>query len=225
MNSGYFVTGTDTEIGKTYVSCAFLRAFSSHGKRVSAMKPVASGCHRSEQGLRNDDALQLIASSDHSLPYETINPYAFEPAIAPHIAAEQANISIDLSHLKQCFNTIAEQADITIVEGAGGWLVPLDNQHSIADLAATLALPVILVVGIKLGCINHALLTAAAIREKGVTLAGWVANRVDPNCACIEENIRSIRQRINTPCLGDLPYAPQMEAEERGRYLQLHSLL
>ncbi|MCF6217293.1 MAG: dethiobiotin synthase [Gammaproteobacteria bacterium] len=225
MNSGYFVTGTDTEIGKTYVSCALLRAFSSHGKQVAAMKPVASGCHNSEQGLRNDDALQLIEDSDHSLPYETINPYAFAPAIAPHIAAQQANTSIDFLHLKQCFNTIAERADITIVEGAGGWLVPLDNRQSIADLAAMLALPVILVVGIKLGCINHALLTAAAIREKGVTLAGWVANRIDPECACVEENIQSITQRINTPCLGDLPYAPHMKAEERSHYLHLHTLL
>ncbi len=225
MNNGYFVTGTDTEIGKTYVSCALLHAFSNHGKRVSAMKPVASGCHNSEQGLRNDDALQLIASCKHSLPYEIINPYAFEPAIAPHIAAQQADTSIDFSHLKQCFNRIAEQADITIVEGAGGWLVPLDNQQSIADLAATLALPVILVVGIKLGCINHALLTAAAIREKGVTLAGWVANRADPDCACIEENIQSITQRINAPCLGDLPFSPQMEAQERSRYLKIDTLL
>ncbi len=225
MNHGFFITGTDTEVGKTYVSCALLRAFSRNGKHVLAMKPVASGCQNSGYGLRNDDALQLINNSDRKLPYETVNPYAFKPAIAPHIAAKQANATIDLPHLEQCYQAIASQADVTIVEGAGGWLVPLDEQHSIADLAAMLALPVILVVGIRLGCINHALLSAAAIRERGLKLAGWVANCVDPNCACVEENIHSISQRIDTPCLGEIPFDPQADAEKRSYYLKIRSLL
>lgn len=225
MNNGFFITGTDTEVGKTYVSCALLRAFSSHGKRVATMKPVASDCQISEQGLRNGDALQLIANSDCQLPYEIINPYAFEPAIAPHIAAEQAVISINLTHLKQCFQKISSDAEVTIVEGAGGWLVPLDDRHSIADLAATLELPVILVVGIRLGCINHALLTAAAIREKGIKLAGWIANHVDSECACTEENICSIAQRINAPCLGILPFDPQADATKRSLSLNIEPLL
>jgi len=225
MNNGFFITGTDTEVGKTYVSCALLRAFSQKGKRVAAMKPIASDCKVCPQGLRNDDALQLIDNSDIQLPYETVNPYHFEPAIAPHIAAEQVNTQINLGTLKHTFQQIAQQADLTMVEGAGGWWVPLDDQHTIADLAIALELPVILVVGIRLGCINHALLSAAAIRDSGLTLSGWVANRIDPNCACIEENILAIKQRIGTPCLGDLPYAPQLIANERVAHLNISTLL
>lgn len=225
MNNGFFITGTDTEVGKTYVSCALLRAFSQQGKRVAAMKPVASDCKIGPQGLRNDDALQLIDNSDLQLPYEIVNPYHFEPAIAPHIAAAQANIKINLPGLKHTFQQIEKQADLTLVEGAGGWWVPLDDDHTLADLAVALALPVILVVGIRLGCINHSLLSAAAIRASGLTLAGWVANRIDPDCAFIDENILAINQRIGAPCLGDLPYAPQLNANQRVEFMDVSTLL
>ncbi len=225
MNNGFFITGTDTEVGKTYVSCALLRALSQRANKVAAMKPIASGCKQTPEGLRNDDALQLIASSDLQLPYAQINPYHFAPAIAPHIAAAEQGTTIDLERLKQDYLTISQQADITIVEGAGGWLVPLNEQYTMADLAKTLQLPVILVVGIRLGCINHALLSAEAIRQSGLPLAGWVANRVDPECSRAEENIQAITQRINAPCLGDLPFAPKLCATERGQYLFIDDLI
>ncbi len=225
MINGYFITGTDTEVGKTYVSCALLRAFSQQGLRVAAMKPIASDCTQTLQGLRNDDALQLMENSDVKLPYDTVNPYCFEPAIAPHIAAEQVNQVIDLQHIRRNFDEITQQSELTIVEGAGGWLVPLDDQHSIADLALSLQLPVILVVGIRLGCINHALLSAAAIQTSGLKLAGWVANCVDPQSVCIEENIQSIQQRLQAPCLGELPYATQSTAEQRANFLNITKLV
>ena len=225
MHNGFFITGTDTEVGKTYVSCALLQAFSQAGKRVAPMKPIASGCEMTTEGLRNDDALQLMANSDIELPYELVNPYHFAPAIAPHIAADEAGVAIELPKLKQRFSEISAQADTTIVEGAGGWLVPLDTQHNMADLVQTLNLPVILVVGIRLGCINHALLTAAAIRAQGLFLVGWVANRVDPNCERAEQNIHTIDQRIDCPCLGELAFSSESNSRDRAQQLDISSLL
>lgn len=225
MNNGFFITGTDTEVGKTYASCALLRALSNAGQQVAAMKPIASGCEMTAEGLRNDDALQLMENSDLKLPYELVNPYHFAPAIAPHIAASEAGVTIELKHLKQQFEEISQQADLTIVEGAGGWLVPLDHQHNMADLAEQLGLPIILVVGIRLGCINHALLTAAAIRAQGLPLAGWIANRVDPDCARADENILTIQQRIDFPLLGKLPYSPDSRGDDIAKHLDITKLL
>jgi dethiobiotin synthetase len=203
MNS-IFVTGTDTNVGKTRISVALIKLLQQEGKRVAAMKPIASGCDLTIEGLRNDDALQLRQQADVDLPYEQINPYAFAPAIAPHIAAEQVGTSIDLTVIKQNFDLILGQSDAVVVEGAGGWLVPLNSTQTIADLAIQLNLPVIVVVDIKLGCINHALLTIKAIELSGLKLQGWVANNYGKNPQSIEI-VETLTQRILAPCLGNVP--------------------
>jgi len=206
--SGFFVTGTDTEVGKTRISVALIELLQQQGGIIAGMKPVASGCERTAQGLRNDDALQLSQQANIELPYDVINPYAFEPAIAPHIAAQQAGIEIDLKKIKENFTQIKQQSDVIVVEGAGGWLVPLNKTQTMADLASALDLPIILVVGIKLGCINHALLTVKTIESTGLKLHGWVANQQAPNQQA-EEIIKTLQQDIDAPCLG---HVPQLEA-------------
>ncbi len=206
MQKGYFITGTDTEVGKTVVSCALIHVLRQRGLRVAAMKPVASGCETTEDGLRNEDALHLARTSGLDFAYEVINPYAFAPAIAPHLAAQQVHVDISLAVIQQAFHQLAAGADRIVVEGAGGWLVPLNESQSMADLALCLQLPVILVVNIRLGCINHALLSAAAIRSSGLTLAGWVANAAIPEGEQQQAIIDSIATRIHCPLLGTLPH-------------------
>jgi dethiobiotin synthetase len=202
---GVFVTGTDTEVGKTVVSVGLIEKFKQQGLAVAAMKPIASGCENTAQGLRNDDALALQQYANIKLAYELMNPYAFEPAIAPHIAAEQSNKSVDLNVIKTNFNQIQQQADTVVVEGAGGWLVPLNQTQTMADLAIALDLPIVLVVGIRLGCINHALLSVAAIQQSGLSFLGWVANHVDQRSES-EDIVSSLKQRIDAPCLGEVPF-------------------
>jgi dethiobiotin synthetase len=209
MNS-VFVTGTDTDVGKTRISVAIIELLQRQGKRVAAMKPIASGCELTIDGLRNDDALQLSQQANVELPYQLINPYAFEPAIAPHIAAEQVGTAIDLALIRQNFDLIQQQSDAVVVEGAGGWLVPLNQTETMADLAINLDLPVILVVDIRLGCINHALLTVKAIESTGLKLQGWIANNFGYNPQSIEI-VETLTQRIWAPCLG---YVPRLEANE-----------
>jgi dethiobiotin synthetase len=209
MNS-VFVTGTDTDVGKTRISVAIIELLQRQGKRVAAMKPIASGCELTIDGLRNDDALQLSEQANVKLAYQLINPYAFEPAIAPHIAAEQVGTAIDLALIRQNFDLIQQQSDAVVVEGAGGWLVPLNQTETMADLAINLDLPVILVVDIRLGCINHALLTVKAIESTGLKLQGWIANNFGYNPQSIEI-VETLTQRIWAPCLG---YVPRLEANE-----------
>lgn len=221
MARGYFVTGTDTEVGKTWCSLGLMAHLQNQGKTVLAMKPVASGCSQTSHGLRNDDALRLQAQASIELPYEMVNPYAFEPAIAPHIAAAHYGVTIKLETIVDTYQRIKDEAELTIVEGVGGWQVPLNDSKSVADLAAALNLPVILVVGLRLGCINHALLTAESIRASGCTLAGWVANRVDPAMQEQQDNIRSIEQRISAPLLGELPYMEHMNIATMAASLSL----
>ena len=218
MNQGFFVTGTDTEVGKTVISVGLINQLQQQGLRVVAMKPVASGCEMTAQGLRNEDALALQAAADIKVAYEQVNPYAFAPAIAPHIAAQQADTEIDLQRLADVYQQLQQQADATVVEGAGGWLVPLNDNQTIADLAVQIKLPVVLVVAIKLGCINHALLTAQSIRSSGLELAGWVANDFlgdSQNEAIID----AINSRIGAPCLGVVPRLKK--ADNAGAYLKL----
>lgn len=198
MAQGYFITGTDTGVGKTTVSCALLRAFAAQGKKAIGMKPVVAG---SENG-RWHDVEQLIAASNINAAREHINPYAFDPPVSPHIAAQQAGIEIDLTVIQRAYQALSSQADIVIVEGAGGFLVPLNAQQTGADLARALNLPVILVVGMRLGCLNHALLTAQAIRAAGLTLTGWVANCIDPKMIALEENIATLEQRLEGALMG-----------------------
>ncbi|HEY9268341.1 MAG TPA: dethiobiotin synthase [Methylotenera sp.] len=216
MPQSYFVIGTDTNVGKTYVASALLRHFVSSGKRAVGMKPVASGCELSAQGiwqgqLVNDDVVALYEAGNVPASLELINPYHFEPAIAPHIAAEKAGVEIDLDLIVRFYHVLAEMADVVVVEGAGGFFVPVNNQQTLADLTVKLHLPIILVVGMRLGCINHALLTVEAIRARGLTLAGWVANRIDPDMSMFEENLASLQQRIEAPCLGVVPWQAKAE--------------
>ncbi len=210
MNS-IFVTGTDTEVGKTRISLALIELLQQQGNKVAVMKPIASGCELTNEGLRNDDAVQLSQQADVSLAYELINPYAFEPAIAPHIAAKQADINIDLDVIKQNFDLIQSQADSVVVEGAGGWLVPLNEHATMADLAVKLALPVVLVVDIRLGCINHALLTVEAIKQSGLPLQGWVANQRQEN-EQVKEIIATLERHISAPLLGTVPVLTKQQS-------------
>ena len=211
----FFVTGTDTDVGKTLVSAGMLLAASTRGLSTAALKPVAAGCDITAEGLRNDDALILQSVITQTLSYEQINPITLEPAIAPHIAAQQVRRSLSVDRLAGFCRGVLNSADLTLVEGAGGWRVPLNPTETLADLAAVLKLPVILVVGIRLGCISHALLTAEAIARDGLQLAGWIANCVDPDMPFQQENIDSIAQRLAAPCLGVVPHlwdevTPQM---------------
>jgi len=206
---GFFITGTDTGVGKTRVAVALCRAFAASGRRTAAMKPVASGCTRAAAGLRNEDALALQSAIDVRAGYADLNPYAFEPAIAPHIAAAQAGVDIEDAVLDRSFERLALQSEVMIVEGAGGWLAPLDRGRTFADLAQRWELDVILVVGLRLGCLNHALLTQESVQRRGLRLAGWVINRIDAHMPAADDNAATLRERLFSPCLGDLPWVPQ----------------
>jgi len=227
MAQAFFVTGTDTDAGKTSVAAGLLCAAKQQGRSTLAMKPVASGCEMTEQGLRNSDALALIAQSTVQLPYSQINPYAFAPAIAPHIAAQEAGVELSVADLYRTAQVILQQqADFTVIEGAGGWRVPISNTEFLSDFAIALQLPVILVVGVKLGCINHALLSAQAILNDGLELAGWVANVVDPNCARLAENLATLQQLMPAPCLAEVPHLSTPSAEYvAGYFVQTHQVL
>ena len=208
MTAGYFITGTDTGIGKTTVSCLLLHTFAASGKTVVGMKPVAAG---SENG-QWEDVEQLLAASNINISRQQINPYAFNPPLAPHIAAKQAGIEIDLQVIQQAYHVLSHHAEVVIVEGVGGFLVPLNAQQDGADLAQKLDLPVILVVGMRLGCLNHALLTVKAIQACGLSLVGWVANCIDPQMLALEENVNALAQRIDCPLLGVVPFVKQSNA-------------
>jgi dethiobiotin synthetase len=205
MTSGVFVTAIDTGAGKTVVSVGLVEALRATGKTVAVMKPVASGCEQTAQGLRNDDAQRLITASALSVPYQLVNPYAFEPPVAPHIAAQSEGVEIEIAVIESAFAQLQDKADTIVVEGVGGWLVPVNATQTMADVAQALDLPVVLVVAVRLGCLNHALLTAAAIRRSGLTLCGWVANRLDADCQRMEENITALSERLDAPLLADLP--------------------
>lgn len=207
---GFFVTGTDTGVGKTVIAAALTRALVGSGLRVAVMKPVASGSDPTPEGLRNSDALALIAAGNVPAPYELVNPYCFLPAVSPHIAAREAGVSVDLALLRRRFDALAAGADCVLVEGAGGWLAPVSDAATIADLAAALRLPVVLVVGLRLGCLNHARLTREAIASRGAAFAGWVANAIDPQLERAAENLATL-----TACLGE-PLA-RVGYLERGR--------
>lgn len=226
MARRYFVTGTDTEIGKTTVAAALLHA--ARGRRLStaAVKPVAAGCEQTAEGLRNDDALALQAECQPPLAYELINPIALEAAIAPHIAAAEEGVALTMELLAgACLQVFDRNADLTLVEGAGGWQVPLNTRQTLADLAVDLRLPVIMVVGMRLGCINHALLTAEAIAASGLTLAGWVANHVDPQMSRPQENLQTLRQLLKAPCLGVVPWLPNATADVVATHLDIAPLV
>ncbi|MDO8292932.1 MAG: dethiobiotin synthase [Gallionella sp.] len=217
----YFITGTDTGVGKTLVSCALLHGFAAQGKSVVGMKPVAAG---SADGVQHEDVRQLRAASNVLASGGQINPYCFVQAVAPHLAARFIGIRINFARIVESFSELNAQADVVIVEGVGGFRVPLNDEQDSADLAEQLGLPVILVVGMRLGCLNHALLTVEAIAARGLTLAGWVANVPEAGMAMLDENIAALEQRIHAPLLGIVPHLEQPDAREAASFLNLASL-
>lgn len=204
MEKGYFITGTDTNVGKTWATIALMRYFKQQGKSITGMKPVASGCFMQDGQLKNEDALLIQENASLKIDYDLINPYAYELPVSPHIAG--INNPVKLAIIVEKFNALKEMAEIVLVEGAGGWYAPLSDYEDISDLAKSLALPVILVVAIKLGCINHAKLTWRAIQLSGIPCAGWIAMCVDPDILKPDENICTIRTALSVPLLGVLPY-------------------
>lgn len=224
MSGSLFITGTDTGVGKTLVSCALIHALIARGLKVAGMKPVASGSDATAQGLRNGDALALQQAANMTADYHTINPYCFAPAIAPHLAAQQAGIPIELNVLQQAYHKLSAASDVVIVEGAGGWRVPLAPAGFLSDFAEAQGMAVVLVVGLRLGCLNHAVLTAEAIQSGPCRLVGWVGNGIDPDFALLQENIDTLHALLPAPCLGVLPYATP-DAEVLAKLLDVGALL
>lgn len=224
MTKAYFITGTDTGVGKTLVSQGLIAAFIAKGYKTAAMKPIASGCHETQHGLRNEDALRLQQSANIRHDYEQINPYAFMPPISPNIAARQVGTVIDLKRIDQARHEIARQSDMVIVEGVGGWSVPISEAQTTADLAVALKMPVILVVGMRLGCLNHALLTYDAIQRSGLKLSAWVANCIDPEMECVHENIDTLKGFFNIPFLGMIPHMKEEDPVLVSGYMDVSAL-
>ncbi|BFG72166.1 dethiobiotin synthase [Paraburkholderia terrae] len=224
-----FVTGTDTEIGKTLVSAALLRGFAREGLRAAAMKPIAAGASLVDGVLHNEDADQLDAAANVLLPPEIRTPFMLREPAAPHIAAALENVMLDMTRVVDAHNAALQMADVVVVEGVGGFRVPLTDAHDTADLAFALNLPVVLVVGMRLGCISHALLTAEAIAARGLQIAGWVANRVDPNMLFPDENIAALRDRLDrqygAPLLGIVPHLSPASADIAATHLDTNRLL
>lgn len=224
MSGGYFITGTDTGVGKTLITCALLHAFAAAGKKAAGMKPVASGCEPDIAGLCCVDVEQLAAAANVAAAKDVVNPYAFAPAVAPHIAAQLAGVNMDLARIADAFRILQGMAEVVMVEGAGGFKVPLNEREDFSDLARLLDLPVILVVGMRLGCLNHALLTADAVSAAGLPLAGWVANRIEPEMAAFEDNLQALKQRLAAPLLGVVNYSNAPDAREVAGVLRISRL-
>ncbi|OJB07104.1 dethiobiotin synthase [Burkholderia ubonensis] len=224
-----FVTGTDTEIGKTFVSAALLHGFARLGLRAAAMKPVAAGAYEQDGVWRNEDADQLDAAANVVLPPELRTPFLLKAPAAPHLAAAQEGVTLDLDTIVACHREALTRADVVVVEGAGGFRVPLTGTRDMADLAVALGVPVVLVVGVRLGCISHALLTADAIRQRGLTLAGWVANHVDPAMSFQDENVATLRDWLDrehgAPLIGRIPRLAPAAPESAAATLDVAALI
>lgn len=225
MIKRWFVTGTDTEVGKTVASCALLQAATLAGYRTAGYKPVASGSEMTAAGIRNSDALALQRNSSAALGYEQVNPFAFLEPTSPHIVSALENRPIEFSQLSAGLEALSLHADWLQVEGAGGWFTPLSQTATFADWVIQEQLPVILVVGVKLGCINHAMLTAHAVKNAGLHLAGWIANDVQPTGERHAEYIATLRDVLHAPMLGEIPFCPQLsEQTALGHYLDISLL-
>jgi len=218
--SGFFITGTDTDVGKTEIAVALTKLFVAEGKRVAAYKPIAAGAERLNGILQNDDAQRLRNAANIKQSYEETNPYCYAPAIAPHIAAQEAEEVIDMQRLLQGYEQLKARSDIQIVEGAGGWKVPLNNTQDMSHLAIKLQQPVILVIGLRLGCISHALLTVESIAASGLHLAAYVINLIDPDMSRQQDNMAALQERIVAPCLGSVPRIEQDIDFELPSYLK-----
>jgi dethiobiotin synthetase len=207
---GIFITGTDTGVGKTVVACALVRALRAMDARVAVMKPVASGSKRTPEGLRNEDALALMEAAGtpaDSTAYAEINPYCFEPPVSPHIAAKEAGIEVDTNLIRQRYDALAARSDWVIVEGAGGWFAPINAHQTMADLAWALSIPALMVVGLRLGCLNHAQLTRLGVESQGVTLLGWIANGIDPQMDRSPENLAALERLLGEPPLAVIAHS------------------
>jgi dethiobiotin synthetase len=211
----WFVAGTDTGIGKTHAACTLIHALRARGLVACGMKPVASGCLETPQGRRNEDALALQAAGGAAIPYETINPVALREPLSPHLAARLERVTVTMAPLRAAFDRLRATHETVVVEGVGGWMVPLAPGLLASALPQQWGLPVVLVVGLRLGCLNHALLSARAILADGCRLAGWVGNRIDPAMAALEDNLETLREMLPAPCLGVLPHglAPAQAAD------------
>jgi dethiobiotin synthetase len=217
----FFITGTDTGVGKTLVSCALLQGLASRGKSVIGMKPVAAGLDEHGQ---NEDVQQLRMASTVVIEDQLDNPYAFRLAIAPHLAAQIEGIPIELNHILESYQELKTRADIVVVEGVGGFRVPLNADQDSADLARLLDIPIILVVGMRLGCLNHALLSAEAIEHRGLKLAGWVANIIDNDMIMQQENTKALQQHLRAPLLGVIPFQSHPDFRYMAKFLNLNLL-
>jgi len=209
---GFFVTGTDTGVGKTWMTAALIHGLAEYGYRVAGIKPLACGGHTTSEGWRHEDAELLMQHASVTLPYEAVNPYLLREPVAPHIAARQAGIRLSAAALHEACTTLEEPLDCLLIEGVGGWEVPLNDEETTAHFARLLGLPVILVVGIRLGCLNHALLTGDAVARQKLTLAGWIANVIDPAMPRLKENIAALEARLPAPRLGTVPHLPHFDA-------------
>jgi len=220
MPQSYFVTGTDTGIGKTIVSCALLSAYSARGNAVIGMKPVVTGRVCGEWV----DVKAIVAASSIAAPREWVNPYAFIPPISPHLAAKQAGMEIDIEIIRQAYCNLQKISDVVVVEGVGGIMAPLNDRNDVADMAYALDLPIILVVGMRLGCLNHALITEKVIQASGLKLAGWVANQIDPQMNSFDENLHTLKERLNCPLLGVLPFERNVSTKNFSTLLDITKL-
>ncbi|NEX23000.1 dethiobiotin synthase [Thiorhodococcus mannitoliphagus] len=222
--SGVFVTGTDTGCGKTEITLGLMSALQSRGLRILGMKPVATGCEQDAEGLRNADAEQIRAQGSCDAPYGVVNPFAFSPPIAPHIAAGEAGVAISTTTMVTAFQSLRGEAEFVVVEGVGGWRVPLGPELWLGDIPKALDLPVILVVGLKLGCLNHAILTVESIQSAGVKLAGWIANQVEPAMLERDANLATLGALIQAPCIGTIPWLDRPAPAEIAAHLRLAQL-
>ena len=221
----FFITGTDTGIGKTLVSCALIHALRQKGRSAIGMKPIAAGAENTPPGLRNEDALALINASNTDIDYRLINPICYKPAIAPHIAAHILKEKITTRPILSAYHQLKQHADTVIIEGAGGWFVPMNENSTLADLVIELELPVILVVGIRLGCLNHALLSQCAIQQAGVKFSGWVANIIDSQMPHIEENISYLENHLAAPRLATIPHQETPDYQFSSQFIDLNKII
>lgn len=221
MNKGFFVTGTDTGVGKTLISTALIHALRRRGLRVTGMKPVASGCIDNGYGLRNEDADRLLEATNVSADYDLICPYRFMPPIAPHIAAQEEGIDINIDHIIQCYQKLQSCSDAVVVEGVGGWQVPIKEDQFMSDLAVETGLPIVIVVGVRLGCISHALLTAASVLASGLPVAGWVFNQLDPDMQQLDAVKQTLQGYMPGTMLADIPFQEDPDVEAIARSFQL----
>jgi dethiobiotin synthetase len=227
LRKSFFVAGTDTDVGKTLATCAMLRAAVAAGYTAAGIKPLAAGAEQTDEGLRNADALQLQAAGNLELSYDEVNPICLPDPVSPHIAAALAKRTVRVERLAGfCHGVLSQRANLTLLEGAGGWRVPINEREFMSDLAKQLRLPVILVVGMRLGCLNHAMLTGEAIVRDGLRLAGWIANRVDPRMEHYERNRDTLGDWLGVPLLAEIPHLDsENPAAEAARYIELEQVL